>query len=266
MNFKVLKSAKFPLDLCKGSVQIREQKANKLTDKFFNEIKDEFVNGEISLKKIQKKISKSLPKKKSIIVESSKEFPFYGQVSLIPDSNFNLSKFIIRLPVNKFSKKVDAQSTHTMMHEFRHIANYLLNPKYTQRKANLFDDNKNFLLTKSYEFYKKEMYIRNKTLEELKNFKDNILYFLENKSSKEKINVLQNWRYDMYNEITAYKNGNLYQKKLESTHPKLFTLKPNPINYSKFHFKEKIKIIENILASTIKQERNSHKKSLNSVL
>ncbi len=256
--FKVLKTAKFPVNQFKGqgSPDGRYKYAQKLTADFYNSVKDEFGTYDVKLSKIKKLYLKLLPPQKRIEVSGlGNNINATGRVMIGSNKKGNVEGYFVQIKPNAITKALSLQEFGTLMHETDHLFSYFTNPKYTQRVIEMTI--KGYRNKKYHQFFDKELQSAKK-----QNRKDLIPVltkklekYFKNKTNDEKINTLQDFRYRLINERNAYNTGNFYQNAIEEYHPNVLSQKTEPINTKKFYFDEKIELISKMLKNTIQEER-----------
>lgn len=256
--FKVLKTAKFPVNQYRGqgSPNERYHYAQKLTADFYDLAKDEFGTYDVKLSKIKKLYLKLLSPHKRIEVSGlENNTNATGRVMIGANKKGNVEGYFIQIKPNAITKGLSLQEFGTLMHETDHLFSYFTNPKYTQRVIKMTING--YRNKKYHQFFDKELQSAKK-----QNRKDLISVltkkldkYFKNKTNDEKINTLQDFRYRLINERNAYNTGNFYQNAIEEYHPKVLSQKTEPINIKNFYFDEKIEIISKMLKNTIQEER-----------
>ena len=66
---KVLQTAKFPLEICKGSCEERVALAKKLNNNFFNKISEKFKTNEITFDVFEKTLQENTPGKVQVEIK-----------------------------------------------------------------------------------------------------------------------------------------------------------------------------------------------------
>lgn len=257
---KILKTAFIPISQIKpyGSVEGRYKHTQNLMAEFYNNIKDEFSSHDVPLKNVKKAYLKVLPSHKRIEVQKIKRGAnIGGQVNIGINEKGNIAGYIVNLKPNYYGavQGLGLQEFGTLMHETDHLFSYFTNPKYIQRIITMTE--KGYRNKKYFQFFDKELQSTKK-----QNRKDfaTVLHkklenYFKNKSSDEKINTLQDFRYRLLNEKNAYNTGNSYQTAIEDYHPGVLSLKTEPLPVWKFHFDEKLKVISDMLKEALQSER-----------
>ncbi len=241
--------SQFPLKISKGTPEQRIQKAIEYSDKFFENIKDSFVKGDISAEEFTSIIRKTAGEK--IGIETLQSSNNGGMICRNYNENKEQIGYALFLPFNPYSQKISKMTTKTFMHEIFHFFDHLLNPKYNKRIHNLI--NKGYDTYSIGDFYNKKIYTKEnlniKTLNE----------FLKKRSVEEQIDCLQFFRYSLKLEQNAYKNTTKYQRLIENYYTNSISYHEPPHRYGKYKFNTKIKILEKMLAKIINTERSKLK-------
>lgn len=242
-----------PLRKAKGSPQDRLQKAIQMNEQFFENIKDCFQEGDVHPKTYAKilKMAAGAPIKIEIAKSNNRNLTQGGRTCI----NFNeLGQqigYMIFLPFNAWSNKISKMSTLTFMHENLHFFERILNPKYTARDIAII--NKGYDARSIKEFYDNNLYIR----KELK--KKDLNSFLKGKSLDEAIDSLQELRYNLKMELNAHKYTKSDQRKIENHYCNTISYREKLVNYSDYQFPQKIKMLEEKLASVLQKARAKNK-------
>lgn len=288
----------------KGSVQDRRQFAHKLNQKLY------LMDSEIIKKRVESGGKafitaqefydnfKKLTGKVGIKLEKNDSAMYCGYMTpAVNPETGQLAGIYLALPFEKNNNtwilKQD-YNTRTKMHESWHALEFLALPKYSARFHKV-----ETLKREETSFYKKFLYTKNqKNIDFIKN---EMSKHLENPylnfSLLERINIMQNWRYMLQSESSAYKEGNFYDrqelfkntkekiKKLPETYIglgffgndfntfDLKTTKEKQLGLAKFKkeinvienkkvnneylFEEKIKVLEEMILATITKARKN---------
>lgn len=251
---RILKTAKFPLEVCGGSPEKRLELAKKLNNELFNRLSEKYSTKELPLDIFEKTVIESTPANINVNVDRLKNAYLNGGLT---DLSFNpkinaIEGFNIYLPLNKPENTVRLYSTDTSIHEAFHYFSHLANPKHSAREAKMYELGLDALTE---EFYKKNLYTRKEfNSDELKKSLDN---FLKDFSKREQIEFLQNSRYRMTEEYHAYDEGFKYLDKIQDEHPDLISEKIYGREKEEYNFPEKIKIITDKLREVITAYRKS---------
>lgn len=243
------KATQLPLQRTKGTFAIRMQKSNRVNAVFFNEIKDKFVNKEMSLQEFATYLKKIVPENINLDVDKYKK---NGVLSLSSSDAINIDGYKIKLELNKPTKKININSAGTFMHETQHLFDSLFNPKFLARTIAILNNQKTNI-TKLDKFYDNCIYnTSNLTMKKLNEF-------LKNMPIKVQIDFLQDSRYRIYSEQNAYISGKKYQREIDTLYKQDNFIGAN-VKYGKYKFPQKIKILEQKLAEILTSERAKLKK------
>lgn len=264
MTNRLLDSVKLPYQITKGSYIERQQKADRIVNKIFNDIQGKFKNNELPITKMQDFIDKNIPRHVKIIIKNNEDESYEGLSDILysPQSG-KINATTIEIPTK--NNKIKIEDLPTVMHELQHIIDQLYHPKYLARNQDM--RNKNLMTEKYINLYDKWIYNEEdpENKKEVKYIltviKQKILEFLKGKSTSEKISYLQDSKYCLQMEDKAYFTQAKVAKKLNKKHRKVKQtelLKLNKI----YMFKEKIKLLNEIAGSIIGKERAIHKSKL----
>ena len=246
-----------PYKLSRGSVLERQTKAQNLTDEFIQIFLPKVIDKKkLKASTIEHLINTILPEPVKIYIKKNK-LDDIANVGTVYSFIFkDMYKYIMNLKMHHYLVKTS--NTSAIIHEFRHLADYIYHPKYLAKERDMFRLGLfNDTWDRTYDnFLYKQINISNNNEKKdvLKTIEDTVKKNLEKYNSKEKITTLQNMRYYLQSELNAYNQEYQFIKKTEEKYPQLITEKTN---IESFMFEDKIKIIEKILKETIFQERNT---------
>lgn len=256
---KLLPTVTIPYSIARGSMQERVQKAERLTDNLYRKTVHATYGGNISLKVVRHILSKVMPPNVKIFVaENSDNFS-----NAANDFLFNGNNDIYAMTLELRTKNGIFPQEHLVdiFHEGRHIADGLFNPKYYSRFQKM---EKNGLLNSKYfKLYDDELYIRE--CMEYKSDKKIVMKLLERKIHKvlkgrsitDKIDILQNLRYNLESEKNAFASQLKYAKKLEDKG--IIMTDDRGTDFSEeFIFEDKINLIKRMAFEIIQKERTTH--------
>lgn len=199
------------------------------------------------------------PEKKVVMIEPIKisdSDDFAGGIKIMEKMKMYVG-YIMELPVTK-GNKINIKTLPTLMHESTHVLDFLLNPKFLKNDLDFFNSP---LSEKCFKFYEKYFYKLNnnqKPQQILKTAQDETYKFLKEIPIDKRIIFLNFMRYSMQMEEHAYKQDIHYSKILKKLGKPVDS--EELVDYNKiFLFPEKIKIVEKLLAQTIKEERTKLK-------
>lgn len=270
-------NALFSFRVAHGSVAKRTELTEQLVEKIYNGIKD--YNKESKLEYITKDkfesiIHSKLPENKNIIVRkmNKKDGEMYEAFSGYDfDEYDNVNGHIIELSFKH--KHFPLHDTFIFVHEMMHVLDKMLNPKIITRMVNLNNRLYNFpkigSLTDKYNNVYNSLYgdtyekfsTEAEKNEILAKHKEKIKRLIAKQPIKEKIDILQNMRYQLWLELHAFTIENKYIEIMGKT--KNVDTSELKTKVELYMFEEKIKMIKEIAFKLIKKERIKHKNSLN---
>ena len=236
-----------PLSKIKGTPQARLNKAIKMSDNFFENVKGCFGYQNISTGIMTNIFKKSLNSEIEVNVfelprainKSSTNLDIHG-------INSETIGYNVFLPTGPDRKHVEKSSIKLIMKEAFGIFYKVTNPKVIQREINLL--NKRYDL-KEFTSLAKEKALSPKKMEEI-----DIDKLLVGKEVQEKIDLLQALRNYLKQKFYTMENNAKYQfKDGKITKLKRTTIIHKP--HTSFNLPEKIELIESKLAQIIKNER-----------
>lgn len=254
-------NTKFSYNIIKGSTKSRQKLVSKLNEEFFDSFIKYAETKRIQNFDIREIFSKILPENKSIEIKkinSNKEFIAASDYSY-SDKNKDIIGLTLELPfLNSILK---AKDIPTLMHECTHVLSTLTNPKHTALAQKLYRDDK---YTNSYDnwfdniLYTDEKITKNYTVSDMLNsVRENTLRFLEGKTNQDKIDFLQDARYELQQELDAHKEQLKYANKLKEMGYKIN--KEDLIDEDKFFFfTEKIELLNEILLNVLNKTRKKN--------
>ena len=252
---KISPDVKLPLNLSKGSYPGRIEKAQKLTDKFFDKISGAFTEKDISPDVFVKNIEEVLPSKVNYKFESSNGKDLEGSVILCTTEQkpSEISLYKILFPTNPYDGKISIYKTDSFMHEMFHFFCAMCNPKHIAKTAELAESSFRY-----YDDFFYNEYLYNKHCNDLNNLKEVLLPdILNNMPISEKVLFLQNCRYKLLEEVKAWENGHKYGVKNQELHKDLIPEVVYVNDGSEFQLKEKLQIVTEALKTVFKEARNS---------
>lgn len=269
IRYKVFPSAVFSHSIIKGSPAERMQKLYTLNNRLYSGIKENLVNtgrNSIDIETLRNIIYSVFPEKKHFsIVKIPKNLTQEMEASAdyLFDSHDNIVGHIVEIPLKK--KCFAMTDIPTLMHEMTHVFEKMFNPKIMKRSAALsyrlengighqVNFNKyNNLYDRLYPIDYEVFTTQAEKTEILKSHREEILKFVRGKSLEEKLDILQNLRYQLGMELNAYQLENEFIDKMTPKGEDLSSLK---VQVDKYLFKEKIDILKELTFNIIKKERN----------
>lgn len=252
---KISPTAKLPVELCKGAYEQRFDKAQKLTDEFFNKISKKFTTKDIAPDVFTKTVEEILPSKINFQLEKNSKISCEGAVvhCLNPQNTGELNSYKIFLPLNKYDNKISIYDTNVFMHEIFHFFCEIFNPKHLARSVKLAESP-----FRRYDdfFYNEYLYNKKCTdLEALKN--EHLSDVLRVMPQDEKILFLQNARYKLKEELYAWANGYKYGIENQKIHKDLISEEIEPSDGKEFKLGEKLGIVNSILKEILNDARKN---------
>lgn len=257
---RLLPKVSLPYNIIKGSVQDRQRKAIHIVDKFYRDLMPKFKRNQITVKELQKSIDDIFQKRVNIIVKENIDNNFFGgsDIEYSPISNC-ITGTTIEIPIIK--KKIHITNMVTILHEFQHAVDQLFHPKYLNRNQFMYQ---NELYNNKYNNLYDNFIYRHENIENkktkakvIKKLEHKIRKYLRGYSAEDKINYLQDTRYNLMMENQAYYTQRKYAKAMNKKHIPI--LSEDLANENENHmFAEKIKLLNKLLAEIIKKERTKH--------
>lgn len=261
MKNNLLPIISLPYQVVKGSIELRQQKADKLVEKFYKDLYPKFQKyGYIRPKQLEDSMAKVLPANLKIELEEGTDEIFDAWSDVLPSTRYNkINKMTIGIS-NQYHKKLPARYLPTIIHEMQHIADSLFHPKHLARNQYLQSHNMDtYKYDNLYEnfFYNLE-YFDNKQdkINILKKLEYKVRKFLKGLNIEEKINYLQDIRYTMLQEQKAYNTEYKYAKKLKKKHYDV--TEDSLVKNNDFMFPEKLELLKKLISEMIKRERGLH--------
>ena len=231
IKINVPNTVKFSYKYTRGSYPDSVKYAQNVINETISEFIDMGYPENITLNKMKKIIKKVLPEKRRIDIKpiSANNPEIYGSQDYLSEQNIITGKdkfvgFVINLPFK--NGQFQLSKLPIFIHEFTHVLNALFTPKYTVQlfKSESVVDRVSYYANNIPSFSKQYEICYNKNLYNKENFtsKDEIpkiiqqrrkelSRLLRNRTSEEKIIILQNFRYFLQSEKCAYKSEqNLY--------------------------------------------------------
>lgn len=262
---KLISSVKLPYEITKGSFAQRQEKANNLTEKLYqnlsSELKDDYTI--LRFNDLQKKITDTLPDKNIKIIVQNLTEEDSQNCEGICEVLFNTNRDIKAISIGMGGISSSVRSVHipSFVHEVQHFADDIYHPKYLSRLQSL---NKQGLAGKKYDNFYDTYYYCPEIVESkqdkkdaLKLIKNQTKKFLRGLSVSQKMDYIQDMRYSLISEIEAYKRQREVANDLKD---KGFMIKNFDLeNYpQQCLFEEKIKLLKSIAIEYIAKERGKH--------
>lgn len=251
-------NTKFSYNLTRGSSPSREKFVSQLNEKFFASFDELMSRKNVTLSDIKKIYHTLLPEKKNIEVKKFVSNGCYeAAMDYKYDSEGKIVGLTIELPIK--NSKIAEDMLPTIMHENTHLLTTLAVPKHTALTQKLYEQGK---FGKPYDdwyrdtLYKEEKIDENYTLNDMtQNIIESTKKFLCGKLCKDKVYYLQDARYQLEQELFAYKEQLKYAKKLNDMGRKV---KEDDLeDFDKYFFlTEKIQILKTMIAEQIEKARD----------
>ena len=251
---------KFSSAYTKGSLAQRFAFADKINEKIFgNTVK--LYRGKrrnYPAEIIEECYNFCTPENKNILFEPV-NFPHadkYTGCTEIIEKMGMYAGFVIELPFVG-NRNINIKLLPTFMHESTHVLDFMLNPKFLKNDLDMTNSS---LRTECVDFYEKFFYkfIGNTPELTLETAYNETVKFLKKIPDYMKITFLNYMRYNMQMEMHAYSQDTHYARILKKLGKPVG--KGELEDYNKtILYSEKIKIVEKLLAQTIKKEREKLK-------
>lgn len=222
-----------PLKQAAGSYEQRLQKAVELNEQFYKTLKKNFQYEDVPPRTFGKILRETANAPIKINIVDSNNITNGGNVALNISEKCEVDGYTIFLPYSRFSGKISMANKRTFLKITQQFFDQILNPKYIKRQMAIITGGYDFQALS--EFYNKN--IANNT--DLT--KKALNQYLKGKKTEEKVNLLQHFRYLLKRQEHECKMDILAEKGQKK-------LLENNIP-------QKIKIIEETLATTISKER-----------
>lgn len=243
INFKInYPQTYLPLKMARGTAKERLDRARHLNDQFFQRLRLGFKNEEISPGIFCKMLQKTADAPINVEVLNKEGLGQIGAIHFFDEKAVNRG-YSIFLPLT-IKNKISKINVFSFMAGSMQFFNEILNPKFFKRKLATYAK---YQPTNSL----KEFY--DKTVRSTKQLTErDLAKILKGKPIGEQIDYLQILRYDLISDT----NIALYLKQLKRNLPKDFKNNNRPhSNLDKYKLDEKLKLIETVLADTLKKAR-----------
>lgn len=253
--YDLSKTSKLPLSVIRGNSRKRLQLSEKMFNDFCRRISDGIHGETISVDVIKDTFIKTVPNKIGIQFRNigkkylDSDFEYEGTTTnMIRGKNRKVSGYVVMLPLDDSNKGLHLTKLNILLHEMKHIYNYITNPKILN--AGIYTPEN---LVK---FYDEKIYPRDEI--KLEKLAERTTNAIKRRPYYTQVNFLQYCRYELKNEISAF-NAEKYYNTLQKEHPELIKRKKffNDIEF--FQMKEKLAIIENLLKKELTKLRDENK-------
>ena len=248
---------KFSDNFVRGSSASREKLISQLNEKFFESFDVLIRSKNVTLKDVKKVYHNLLPEKINIDVKKFFNSASYeAAMDYKYDDDENIVGLTIELPIK--NSKISEETLPTIMHENTHLLTTLANPKHTALTQKLYSQGK---YGKTYDdwysgvLYKEEKIDENYTKNDMKqSIIEATQKFLNGQNCKDKVYYLQDARYQLEQELFAYKEQLKFAKRLDKMGRKV--KEDDLYDFDKYFFiTEKIDILKIMLAEQIAKTR-----------
>lgn len=253
---------KFSSVYTKGSLAKRFAMTEKINQKIFgNTAKlypDKKRNYPVEI--IEQCYNFCLPEEKYIMISPlniSKDSDFAGGTTIMEKMGMYVG-YLMQIPLTQ-NNKINIKTLPTLMHESTHVLDFLLNPKFVRNDLNISNNPQFDQFAKFYDHFFYKITDENNNPEEiLKTANNETKKFIKDLPAKLKISFLNFIRYSLQMEEHAYKQDLHYAKILKKLGKPVDS--EELVNYNKLLLlPEKLRIAEELLAKTIKEERSKLK-------
>ena len=231
----ITKSAMLPLRSCRGNIQQRNQKAEKILKKFIKKIEPELNSaGKMPLWKIKEFLLQALPSKRinfDIVNANGQD----SQMVIYTNENDQIDYFDIMVEADK-NGDFYADEKNSLYHETWHFLENITSPKQLARYASISDE----MFNKFCKFYHSTLY--SEVHHTTQYLEKKLKKFLSQFDANNRINLLQFTRQLIKGEMNAFSIAEKYA----------------PASYletENYEFPRKLDIVNKALLSEICAER-----------
>lgn len=242
-KFKINNAKTFlPLNVAKGTVEQRMQKARLMNLKFFDNLQDSIRMKEITPAAFSRTLRKTAGAPIKIDIIQSQE---YSPTALMYNYNQNgiANGFVLSLPHTFYTDKIHQNSALKFLKITQDFFNETFNPKIFTRFNTLL--NKKYDLKSIFSFYSENVSSKN-TLS-----KSALDKMLDGKKIEEKINILQFFRYKLLSEKNTTEAARNIEKRVERHNNLTYERPEGYFDIAKYQFDEKFKILNEKLSEVI---------------
>ncbi len=263
INNYIPSKLRLPYSMVAGSVAQRKEKVCYYTERMSQEILKIIEDDSINIDKIQEIISKIMPQGLSIrVLETKGNDDAYAYCSTFFNQNNQISGMAMEFLSE--DKKLPIEGITDIIHEWTHVLDSLFHPKYLIREQKMEQRGLN---TKKYaEVFNEQLDIyesassKKEIREILKIIERKIHKFLKGYNTEDKINILQDMRYNLETEKNAYKAQNKYGNIYKELGVEICEDRYN--DGSNCLYDEKIKLIKQMAFDVISNARKKNNKRL----
>lgn len=255
----VISTVKFSYDVAKGSVKQRDRAVRKMADEVFNRSMSDAHESYIMLKDYKKALKDTLPEKKKLVVTGLRG-DYEGARNFLYNKKGEITGQMLNIP--KYSEIIRIEDVSTCIHEAVHFFDSLMNPKTTARTNKMCSkklyDNKELKPLCEQSLYHKEVFDCKEDMQEIIEWRKNaVLKFLEGKSYEDKIDYIQDLRYDMQTEYKAFSNEKRIANKLYDFGYEIY---PSDLKNRAdlYMFRQKAEMLKQLGIDIVQKERRAH--------
>lgn len=237
-----------PLSVTRGTVQERLASTIQRNDRTFEGLKGCFEYGEMKKGIFKDILKKNSSKEISLQIEDSPNITASTAYFLnaTPNRAKTIEGYIMRVPVDRYNFKIEKKSIKSLMQEAFTYFYTISNPKLIARDIKV--------LNKGYDTKELSKILDERTFSTKGVSEIEIDRILAGRSAQEKIDLLQNTRYYWQQCLANVETSVTYQVR-NNKFVKLKKLRKEHKKYEEFNLPQKIALIEEKLASVIKNER-----------
>lgn len=253
--YELTRTAKLPISAIRGSGRQREILSDQYFKDFCRRISVKLNSDSISTDEIKNAFIQTIPHKIGIQFRNigkkywDSNYAYEGTTtSMIRGKNKKVSGYVVMLPLDDSNKCLKLENLNILLHEMKHIYNYITNPKMLN--AGLYTPQKLI------DFYDEKIYPRNEI--KLEKLAERTTNAIKRRPYYTQVDFLQYCRYELKNEISAF-NAEKYYNELQKEHPETIKRKRffNDIEF--FQMREKLSIIKNLLKKELSKLREENK-------
>ena len=231
-----------PLNMAKGTVEQRMQKARLLNLRFFDNLQDVIRKKEITPAAFSRTLKNTVGVPIKIDIAQAQE---YLPTALMYNYNQNgiASGYTLSLPHTFYTEKIHQNSALKFLNVTQDFFNEIFNPKIFTRFNTLLNGKYN--LKSIIEFYKDNISSKNKLSKQV------LDKMLDGKKIEEKINILQFFRYKLLSEKNTAEAAHNIEKRVERHNNLSYERPANYFDTSRYQFDEKFKILNEKLLEVL---------------
>lgn len=234
-----------PLKSSKGTTPQRLSLARDMNDKFCETLKSSFNNGTIAVGTFKRILKKAAGAK--IPVEVTACDGKNGNVLHLFDDMMTANGYMVRIPIEYLSGRIKASSTKEILATTQRFFDELCNSKFYKRITSML--NKGADMAQLNSFWVQKVMVKGElTSKDLDSF-------LRTVSKKDRIDTLQALRYSLFREQNSARFVKDYMRKVNQNPSAGIRYGEDAINTDFYRFNQKIKLLEEKLASELKKAR-----------